>query len=100
MLPTKTLSEILQETLLMEISYSNGHLTSFYILITVHVICPTAELLVDSGYQEFSLKKFTGVQRRKYDTIVKILSWQCFFFLRNGKYDWIQSIWNMKIYIF
>ena len=54
MLPAKTLSKILQEMLLLQNSHSNGHLTSFYALITVHVICPTAKLLVDSDYRELN----------------------------------------------
>ena len=56
MIPTKTLSKILREMLWIENSQRNGHLTSFYVLITTCVIFPTAELLVDSGYQEFNLK--------------------------------------------
>ena len=54
MLPTKTLSKILREKLLIQNSQNNGYLTSYYVLITAHVICPTAELLVDSGYQELN----------------------------------------------
>ena len=61
MFPTKTLSEIIKEKLWIQNSRSNGHLTSFDALIIAHVICPTAELLVDSSYREY----FSRVQRRK-----------------------------------
>ena len=45
-----TLSKILRETLWIQNSHSNGHWTSFYVLITVRVICPTAKQLFDSSY--------------------------------------------------
>ena len=59
MLPTKTLSEnkeILWEKLLIQNPHSNGHLTSFKMTesIITHVIYPTAELRVDSGYRELN----------------------------------------------
>ena len=54
MLPTKTFSKILRENLLIQYSHSNWHLTFFHVCITARVICPTAELLVDSGYQELN----------------------------------------------
>ena len=52
----KTLSKIIQETSLIKYSNSNGYLTSFYVFITVCVICLAAELLVDSGYWELNWK--------------------------------------------
>ena len=51
MLPTKTLPKIIQEKLQIRYSRSNGHLTSLDALINALVICPTAELLVESDYQ-------------------------------------------------
>ena len=72
MFPTRTLSKILREELLIQNSHSNGHLTSFDVLITAHVIRPsrrTFYLLCSSGIE---LKNFSRVQRRKYDTIVNI----------------------------
>ena len=72
MLPTKTRSKILQEKLLIQNFHSNGHLTSFDVLITAHVIRPTAELFVDCS-SGIELKIFSRVQRRKYDTIVNII---------------------------
>ena len=37
-----------------------GHLTLFDVLINEQVICPTAELLIDSGYFELNWKFFAG----------------------------------------
>ena len=71
MLPTKTLSKILREKFLFQNSHSKGHLTSFDVLISGRVIrpnCRTFCWLCSSGIE---LKKFSRVQRRKYDTIVK-----------------------------
>ena len=48
--PTKTLSKILREKLKIPSSKSNRDLISFYVFINVRVICPTVELLFDSGY--------------------------------------------------
>ena len=76
MLPTKTLSKILREKLRIQNSHSNGHITSFDVLITTHVIrpnCRTFCWLCSSGNE---LKIFRRVQRRKYDTIVNIIN--CF----------------------
>ena len=36
-----------REKFLIQNFYSNGQLTSLNVIITTHVICPTAELLVD-----------------------------------------------------
>ena len=53
--------------------------TSFDALINAQVICPTAELIVDSGYREW-LKIFSRVKQWKYDTILNInLSFHDFF---------------------
>ena len=62
MLPTKTLPKIkiLQEKLYIQNSHSNGPLTSFYASIIAHVICPTAALLSDSGYQDLNWKILAG----------------------------------------
>ena len=40
MFPTRTLSKILREKLFIQNSHSNGHFTSFDVLITAHVIRP------------------------------------------------------------
>ena len=37
------------------------------------MICTTAELLLDHGLSGIDLNNFSGVQRRKYDTIVNVL---------------------------
>ena len=60
MFPTKTLSKILWEKLWIQNSRSNGHLTSFDVLIIAHVIYPTAELLVDSGNEELNWTILAG----------------------------------------
>ena len=75
MFPTRTLSKILREKLLIQNSHSNGHLTSFNVLITMPVIrlnCRTFCWLCSSGNE---LKNFSRVQWRKYDTIVNIWMW-------------------------
>ena len=67
----RTLSKILREKLLTQNSHSNGLLTSFDVSITAQVIrsnCRTFCWLCSSGNE---LKKFSRVQRRKYDTIVR-----------------------------
>ena len=74
MLPTKTFSKILREKLLIQNSHSNRRITSFDVLITTHVNrpkCRTFCCLCSLGNE---LKKFSRVQRRKYDTIVNITS--------------------------
>ena len=53
-LPTKTLSYILRETLLIQNRHGDRTVTLFYVIITARVICPTAKLLVDIGYQELN----------------------------------------------
>ena len=60
MLPTKTLSKILRETILIQNSHSIMYLTSFYVLIMARVICRTAEPLVDSDYWELNWKILAG----------------------------------------
>ena len=75
MFPTRTLSKILREKLFIQNSHSNGHFTSFDVLITAHVIRPnrrTFYWLCSSGIE---LKIFSRVQQRKYDTIVNICLW-------------------------
>ena len=75
MFPTRTLSTILREKLFIQNSHSNGHFTSFDVLITAHVIRPNRRTfcwLCSSGIE---LKNFSRVQRRKYDTIVNICLW-------------------------
>ena len=65
MLPTMTLSKILREIYKFKNSHSNGHLTSFDVLITAHVIqphCRTICRLCSSGIE---LKNFSRVQRRE-----------------------------------
>ena len=64
-------SKILREKLQTQISNSNGHLTSFDVLIITHVICTTAELLVDRGLSGIVLEIFSKVHRSKYDSIIK-----------------------------
>ena len=57
MLPTKTLPKIIQEKFKKKIKIPTvigTSLTSFDALIIAHVICPTAKLLVDSGYRELN----------------------------------------------
>ena len=54
----------------MKNSHSNGHLTSFDVLITAHVICPIANLLIDRGSLGIDLKNFRMVQRKNYNTVV------------------------------
>ena len=69
---TRILSKILREKLSIQNSHSNGHLTSFDVLITAHVIRSKRRTfcwLCSSGIE---LKNFSRVQRRKYDTIVNI----------------------------
>ena len=62
MFPKRTLSKILREKLLIQNSHSNGHLTSFDVLITAHVIRPnrrTFRRLCSSGIE---LKNLSRVQ--------------------------------------
>ena len=61
----------------MQNSHSNRHLTLFDVLITAHVICPTAELFVDRCSYGIDLKKFCLVKGRKYNTIVNITTYKC-----------------------
>ena len=85
MRPTKTHSRILWEKLYIQNSHSNGHLTSFDVLITSHVIrpdCRTFCWLCSSGIE---LKNFSRVQRRKNDTIVNITLWPK---IRKGNNSW------------
>ena len=56
MLPRKAVSKILREKFLIQYSRNIGHLTSFDVSITAHVIRPTAELFVDSGHREMNRK--------------------------------------------
>ena len=77
MLPTKTLSKILRESLLIQNSHSNGHLTSFDVLIFVHVI--------RSDCRTICWLYLSRVQRRKYDTIVNIA--RCTMFLGKNVRD-------------
>ena len=75
MFPTRTLSKIPREKLFIQNSHSNGHFTSFDVLISAHVIRPNRRTfcwLCSSGIE---LKNFSRVQRRKYDTIVNICLW-------------------------
>ena len=72
MFPTRTLFKILREKLLIQNSHSNGHLTSFDVLITTHVIRPNSRTFCWLCSSENELKNFSRVQRRKYDTIVNI----------------------------
>ena len=51
--------------------YSNGHLTSFDVLITAHVIRPNCRKFCWLCSSRSELKKISRVQLRKYDTIVK-----------------------------
>ena len=51
-------------------SCSNGHLTPFDILITAHVICPTAKLLVDCGSSGMTLKFSHGSTKEMKNTFV------------------------------
>ena len=60
MFPTRTLSKILREKLLIQNPHSNGHLTSFDVLIIVHVIRPNRELFVDSVHRELNWKNLAG----------------------------------------
>ena len=74
MFPTRTLSKILREKFIQN-SHSNGHFTSFEVLITAHVIRPNRRTfcwLCSSGIE---LKNFSRILRRKYDTIVNICLW-------------------------
>ena len=79
--PTRTLSKILREKLLIQNSHSNGHLTSFDVLITAHVIRSNRRTfcwLCSSGIE---LKNLSRVQQRTYDTIVNI----CIYTRKNKK---------------
>ena len=75
MFPTKTLSKILREKLLIQNPRSNGHLTSFDVFITAHVIRPNRPTFCWLCSSEIELKNFSRVQRSKYDTIVNIWEW-------------------------
>ena len=73
---TKTLSKILREKFWIKNSCSiNGHLTSFDVLITAHVICPTAELLVDCGSSRMLTRKFSHGSMKEIYAIVNIIKW-------------------------
>ena len=85
MFPTRTLYKILREKLFIQNIHSNGHLTSFYVLISAHVIRPNRRTfcwLCSSGIE---LKNFSRIQRRKYDTIVNITGIFSCYFAVNGK---------------
>ena len=78
MFPIRTLSKIFREKLLIQNTHGNGYLTAFDVLITAHVIRPNRRTfcwLCSSGIE---LKKFSRVQRRKYDTIVNIYYWTAY----------------------
>ena len=70
MFPTRTLSKILREKLFIQNSHSNGHFTSFDVLITAHVIRPNRRTFCWLCSSGIGLNNFSRVQRRKYDTIV------------------------------
>ena len=75
MFPTRTLSKILREKLFIQNSHSNGHFTSFDVLITAHVIRPYRRTFCWLCSLGIELEKISRVQRRKYDTIVNICLW-------------------------
>ena len=57
---------------ILAVTGSTGHLISFGVLITVHVIFPTAGTTCWQCLLGIELKNFSRVQRRKYGTIVNI----------------------------
>ena len=81
MFPTRNLSKILQEKFLIQNPHSNGHLTSFDVSITTHVIRPNRQTFCWLCSLGIELKKFSRVQRRKYDTIVNIKTWTVHYFV-------------------
>ena len=65
----ETLSKILWEMIYIHNFSGNWHLTLFDVFITTHVICPTADLLVDRGSSGIDSTNFRMVLQRKYNTL-------------------------------
>ena len=77
MLPRKHPSKIFRQKIKFQNSHSNRHFTSFDVLITVHIICPTAKLLVDHVSSEIDSKNFAwSNQGNAIPVIVNILTCQ------------------------
>ena len=75
MFPTSTFSKILWEKLEIQNYLGNGHLTSFDVLLSAHVIWPIRLTFCWFCSKKIELENFSRFQRRKYDTIVNIKEW-------------------------